>query len=261
MIAPSPEVLKIPFIQVKDPKTGLVSCPRGEFYRMMFTEEIKYAIKHGYKFEILYGYQFKKGKLFTDFVNIHYENKKNAPDPIKKHICKLLSNSLYGKFGMKDIESILKVVPVAKANFIQKNYNYSIFAHLTDDKVLIRYSSRINETLRNFFKKQDEMYKVNESKMNEIGLGKNRGVNSAVHIASAICSSSMMRILNNFIFESCELWQTLDAVYLHFDPQRCTFDVISNTQLLEPVRTSLDDLTGLSFNKHDKKVLSSPEPE
>jgi len=195
VIAPSPEVLKIPFIQVKDPKTGLVSCPRGEFYRMMFTEEIKYAIKHGYKFEILYGYQFKKGKLFTDFVNIHYENKKNAPDPIKKHICKLLLNSLYGKFGMKDIESILKVVPVAKANFIKKNYNYSIFAHLTDDKVLIRYSSRINETLRNFFKKQDEMYKVNESKMNEIGLGKNRGVNSAVHIASAI--SSYARIIIN----------------------------------------------------------------
>lgn len=127
VIAPSAEELKIPFIQFKDPKTGIVSCPRGEFYRMIFTEEIKYAIKHGYKFEILYGYHFKKGGLFKDFVNIHYENKKNAIDPIKKQICKLLLNYLYGKFGMRDIDSILKVVPLSKANIIK---NFIIILYL-----------------------------------------------------------------------------------------------------------------------------------
>jgi DNA polymerase type B, organellar and viral len=193
--APSAEDFRIPFIQFKDPKTGLVSCPRGEFYRMIFTEEIKYGIKHGYKFEILYGYQFKKGKLFQDFVDIHYENKKNAIDPIKKQICKLLLNSLYGKFGMKDVESILKVVSLSKANIIKKSYNYSIFAHLSNDKVLIRYSSRINETLRNLIKLQGELNMDKDYKMNEIGLGKNKGVNSAVHIASAI--SSYARIIIN----------------------------------------------------------------
>ena len=33
-----PYVLRVPFIQYKDPKTNKVSCPRGSFNRMIFSE-------------------------------------------------------------------------------------------------------------------------------------------------------------------------------------------------------------------------------
>ena len=56
----------------------------------------------------------------------------------------------------------------------KKNYNYSIFAILNNDKVLVRYSSRINESLRRLFKYQEQDNKEGNYKMNEIGLGKNK---------------------------------------------------------------------------------------
>lgn len=58
-------------------------------------------------------------------------------------------NSLYGRLGMKEIpwESKLKIVEISDSKDIYKNYNYSIFSKLSKDKVLVKYSSRINENL------------------------------------------------------------------------------------------------------------------
>jgi len=101
---PSENVLKFPFIQYKDPITQNVSCPRGKFKRLIFSEEIKYALKYGYKINLEYCYQFSRGKdLFTNYVKDHYEIKKNSKDPIQRSSAKLFLNSLYGRFGMKDI--------------------------------------------------------------------------------------------------------------------------------------------------------------
>lgn len=76
---PDEQTLQVPFIQYRDPFTSVVSCPRGKFKRIILSEEIKYALKYGYKFIPEYCYQFKKGKgLFTDFVKDHYEIKKKV---------------------------------------------------------------------------------------------------------------------------------------------------------------------------------------
>jgi len=52
------KILRVPFIQYKDSYIGNVTCPRGEFSRMIFTEEMKYARKYGYSIDIEYGYHF-----------------------------------------------------------------------------------------------------------------------------------------------------------------------------------------------------------
>jgi len=41
---PDENILKVPFIQDKDPDTNLNVCPRGKFKRLIFSEEIKYAL-------------------------------------------------------------------------------------------------------------------------------------------------------------------------------------------------------------------------
>ena len=60
------------------------------------------AVKMGYNFEIIKGYQFDKGNIFKDYVNKMYNLRLEYP---KTHpmnlIAKLLMNSLYGKFGMR----------------------------------------------------------------------------------------------------------------------------------------------------------------
>ena len=73
-------------------------------------------------------------------------------------------------------------------NRFKKNYNYSIFANLNNDKVLVKYSSRINESLRQLFKYQEQININGKYKMNEIGLGKKKCVISAIQIAAAISS-------------------------------------------------------------------------
>jgi hypothetical protein len=60
------------------------------------------AIKYGYQFEILNGYQFDKGNIFKEYVlkmyNLRLQYDKTDAMNL---IAKLLMNSLYGKFGMK----------------------------------------------------------------------------------------------------------------------------------------------------------------
>lgn len=74
---PNENTLQVPFIQYRDYFKGTVYCPRGKFKRLIFYEEIKYALKNDYKINIEYCYLFKRGKdIFKNYVNEHYEIKK-----------------------------------------------------------------------------------------------------------------------------------------------------------------------------------------
>jgi hypothetical protein len=201
--APMESELRVPIIQYRD-EDGNVTCPRGKFKRLIFSEEIKDAIKYyGYSMKVEYGYQFERGKdIFRSFIEIYYDIKKNAKDGVSRKNAKLMLNSLYGKFGMKDINSKIKIVDRKIANRLYKNYNYSVFADLSEDKVLIKYSSRISENIRLMFKNyEDDEFKLinssNSSYFSNKGLGKKRGVPSAVHIAAAISSYSRV-LINKF---------------------------------------------------------------
>lgn len=59
---------------------GTIYYPNGNWKGMYFSEELKKAVnKYGYKIEIIYGYNFEKGKgLFTKIVNKYYELKRYA---------------------------------------------------------------------------------------------------------------------------------------------------------------------------------------
>ena len=124
---PDENSLRVPFIQNKDPFGRMSSCPRGKFKRLIFSEEIKYALKYGYKIDIDYCYQFKRGKdLFKNYVNDHYELKKNSKDPIQRSIAKLFLNSLYGRLGMKSIGNVMKIVDKSEIENLDKNTNISL---------------------------------------------------------------------------------------------------------------------------------------
>ena len=189
--APNYERLRIPYIQMRDEKTDIISCPRGSFSRMIFSEEMKEAIKDGYSIKVKYGYKFERGiNLFKNYVDTFYNIKKTTNDPVEKALSKLLLNSLYGKFGMKDIISNMKILSKKEANKITKNYNYSIFAELGEDKVLVKYSSKLPEPLTSLFK--DKKDKLNEIPISS--LSRKRGVPSAVHISAAISAYARMSI-------------------------------------------------------------------
>jgi hypothetical protein len=68
------------------------------------------AVRFGYKFEILNGYQFQKGFIFKEYVekmyNLRLQYEKGTPMNL---IAKLLMNSLYGKFGMKNQSTVVEI--------------------------------------------------------------------------------------------------------------------------------------------------------
>ena len=85
--------------------------PIGVWKDMIFSEELNNAQKFGYKFEILWGYTFKKGYIFNDYVDFLYNFRLTYPksDPMN-YLAKLLLNSLYGRFGMDDNFSEIKII-------------------------------------------------------------------------------------------------------------------------------------------------------
>jgi len=80
---------------------------------MLFSQELYNAEKYGYKFEVLWGYTFKKEVVFKDYVNLNFlydlRSHYDASNPMN-YIAKILMNSLYGRFGMDDIFNRINII-------------------------------------------------------------------------------------------------------------------------------------------------------
>ena len=100
----SPAYLDHPILQrrVKTENGIRTIAGLGMWYGWICTTEMDNAIKYGYEFEILSGYQFKTGDVFSEYItkmyNLRLRYVKGTPMNL---IAKLLMNSLYGKFGMR----------------------------------------------------------------------------------------------------------------------------------------------------------------
>ena len=82
--------------------------PTGQIRGIYFSEEIKYAIKQGYKLQKIYsGYEFiEKSCLFDEYVDELYKKRQATSNPILKAFYKKAINSLYGRFATEFIKEI-----------------------------------------------------------------------------------------------------------------------------------------------------------
>ena len=100
----SPDNLNHPILQrrIKTSEGIRTIAGLGSWTGWISSLELDNAVKYGYQFEILNGYQFERGDLFSGYVNKLYQLRLQYPKPHAMNlIAKLLMNSLYGKFGMK----------------------------------------------------------------------------------------------------------------------------------------------------------------
>lgn len=166
---PDESLLRVPFIQFKDSVYGFNVCPRGKFKRLIFSEEIKYALKYGYSMEVEYCYLFERGKdLFKDFVNYHYEIKKLSKDAVQRNVCKLLLNSLYGRLGINEITDKMEIVDRDLIENLDKSYNISILSELENNKYLIKYSDLIDENIKKLYSDTITLSDLGKMKKDEI---------------------------------------------------------------------------------------------
>jgi hypothetical protein len=166
---------------------------------MFFSEELKNAEKHGYKYQIINGFLFQKFDIFAGFIRDVIKIKEaHTSDEPGYHIGKLLLNSLYGRFGMdpnfettavieeKDYESYLEKFEVLDAKTLNNN------------KILITYK------------------KIKS--LNELSESKEKAKNVSIPIASAIAAYArifMSGFKNNPNFR---LYYTdTDSIYINIE--------------------------------------------
>lgn len=78
--------------------------PTGRFITCLTTPTLLYAIEHGHVKKVLKVACYRKGNVFQDFVDYFYNKRlefKQEKNPAFSYVCKLILNSLYGKFGQR----------------------------------------------------------------------------------------------------------------------------------------------------------------
>ena len=105
----------IPPLVIRHPTEGSLISPVGIFRGYFFSEELRLAMEDKAN-QILYfhkGYQYKKRKIFEDFVRGLYRRRRQAELQSEKgraFIYKFILNSLYGRFAMKELETVTRIL-------------------------------------------------------------------------------------------------------------------------------------------------------
>lgn len=205
--APSQEILKHATLPLRD-SSGVISCPRGTFEGVWFTEELKDNISRGYHVEILESVVFKRGKgLFEKFIQNLFSSKAKAKlegDTIGELIYKLLMNSFYGKSGQLEVDNTYTMIETDKIEEYGKKHDYDLTQEF-DKLTLLRESARGMEPgilkLLNSKNKSKENKVSNATKSLEQNTilpdQRKRGVKSSVGIAAAITAYARIS-LNRF---------------------------------------------------------------
>lgn len=108
----SPAYLEHPILQrrIKTAEGIRTIAGLGTWEGWIFSDEMLNAMRFGYTFEVIRGYKFRSEVIFKEFIeklyNLRLQYSKDNPLNL---ICKLLMNSLYGKFGMKATKSIIEM--------------------------------------------------------------------------------------------------------------------------------------------------------
>jgi len=117
----SPDYLEYPILQrrIKTSSGTRTIAGLGTWTGWIFSTEmdrLRHAMKFGYNFEIIKGYEFEKGNIFKDYVNKMYDLRLQYDKGTAMNlIAKLLMNSLYGKFGMRLESTIVEMFDTSNA--------------------------------------------------------------------------------------------------------------------------------------------------
>lgn len=175
----------------------------GTYHDMIFSHSMDNAMKLGYKIEILWGFQFEAQVIFKDYVNDLYKMRLDysKEDPMN-YTAKILLNSLYGKFGMRDNFDITKVISQEELD------------KLLNDNAIINDIIGLNDHFLIQMKDQDNI-------ILDDGIALKKAFNINVCIASAITSYArdyMAQFKNNPDLKL--FYSDTDSIYTNLNPNQ-----------------------------------------
>lgn len=115
---------------------------------MYFSEELKNAMKYGYKVICTGGYLFEKAFIFNDFIEKLY-NIKQSYDPSHPmyFIAKLLMNTLYGRFGLGPDGVAHIIISGDEVDDFILNHENPVLTHLPSGYCIASYNIPISESM------------------------------------------------------------------------------------------------------------------
>jgi len=106
---------------------------KGDFKAVLTTPEIEYALKYGKIKKIYSGAIYERRNIFNDYVTYFYNKRveyKKSKNKSFELFCKLMLNTLYGKFGQKEtsvrFQSYIDRWDIKKYDFITEDGDYSL---------------------------------------------------------------------------------------------------------------------------------------
>lgn len=204
----TPDNLNHPILQthVKTNNGLRTVSPLGTYYDLIFSHSIDNAMKLGYNFDILWGFTFDKKIIFKDFVDNLYKLRLDYPksDPMN-YIAKIILNSLYGRFGMRDDFDIIKILSSNEFNNItQESFSQRLLITEIielDNQYLVQYKNNEDKYIPDDFNEKE--FNIN------------------VAIASAITSYSrdyMSQFKNNPKLKL--FYSDTDSIYTNLNPDQ-----------------------------------------
>ena len=125
-----------PLLPVKS--NGKTITPLGSWKGWYFTEELRYAVEHGYNVKLIHGYNFERGKPFDAYIDNWYDIKCTAPKgSVLYFMSKLFLNSLYGRFGMNTQLAITEIISIDQLESLMDNTVIQNVTYLDDNQVMI----------------------------------------------------------------------------------------------------------------------------
>lgn len=173
---------------------GGIYFPVGKWSGWYFSEELKFATKHGYKITVIKGYTFNKvDNVFDSYINTVFAKKVEASlnsNSTQKTMAKSLLNNLLGRFGIQLDKAVTEIVTVNTfENTIYPYKEVKSEKKLSNDKILVTYVNKLNAELINEgnfdMVKLAAKYKDNETQ--DIGA-------SSIVISAAITAYARIRI-------------------------------------------------------------------
>lgn len=82
--------------------------PVGHFWAVLHASELKEALENNHLISVHRLAVYKQADIFSPYVNYFYRMKVQADkehNPVDRHMAKILLNSLYGKFGQREVVS------------------------------------------------------------------------------------------------------------------------------------------------------------
>lgn len=133
--------LKHPYLQIhhKIANSFRTLSPYGSWSMILNLPEYFNALKD-YNLHINKGYFFKSENIFSQFVDDLYSLRRlySKGDPIN-FTCKLIMNSLFGRFAMKPILSTQKFINKEDLNKITEKYQLEDFIDLEESGYFITF--------------------------------------------------------------------------------------------------------------------------